>query len=121
MTDGKYGELMEYLDTNSTDVETWEEARFMATLDYELNKGAMLTVGEFTTYIDDDSVAHCELALVRLEHTSSTALHHSIDEYLDPYWEISVLSEHKGESAWTFGPSYRVLEMARGRVESVEI
>lgn len=93
-----------------TDVETWAEAKFLAKLDYELLLGTIITVEGFTNYIGHDSVDHCEVARARLEKTSTNDINHSIDEYLDPYWNIEALSHHEGESAWTFGPTYRVLE-----------
>ena len=105
---------MKHLNELCTDVETWDEARFLAELDYELHLGAVFTVNTYTTYVADDSVDHCDVVRVRLEKTpTSDLIHHQIDEYLDPYWDIDVLSAHEGSGAYTFGPSYRVLEAVR--------
>jgi hypothetical protein len=103
-------------DTHCTDVETWDEARFLAELDYSLNKGTTFQVSTFTNYVGDDSVDHYGAFEVRLEKTDCGDLNHRNDEFLDPYWDVAVLGENGHEYAWTFGPSYRVLESARNRI-----
>jgi len=104
---------MSHIDTASTDVETWAEAKFLAELDYELHRGTEFTVDTFTIYVGDNPVDFGVPVQVRLEKTAHSDLMHSVDEHLDPTWEIEVLSDHEGDGAWTFGPSYRVLESVR--------
>jgi hypothetical protein len=103
------------INTASTDVETWAEAKFLAELDYELHRGVEFTVDTFTIYVGDDQVDHGGPVQVRLEKTDPSDVTHRVDEHLDPYWNIEVLSDHEGDGggAWTFGPSYRVLESVR--------
>ena len=69
----------------------------------------------FTIYVGDDPVDYGGPVQVRLEKTAPSDVTHGVDEHLDPYWNIEVLSDHEGDGggAWTFGPSYRVLEAVR--------
>jgi hypothetical protein len=81
--------------------------------------GAELKVSYVSVYIDHDSHDLGGPWTVRLDATgNSTDLENSTDEYLDPYWEVTALEPMKGRSPWTHGPSYRVLESARERIDS---
>jgi len=104
---------MSHINELCTDVETWDEARFLAELDYELNFSSELTVGSLTVYRGDDS---CDLEgpfRVKLERTPASDLMNTCGEYLDPYWDVRPLETLEGTSPWTHGPSYRVLEAVR--------
>ena len=100
------------------DVETWAEAWYLARLDYELNLGRSLTVDGVVAYVGDDGQDYFGPFLVRLEKTDAESLRHSVDEYLDPYWDVTVLDDFDADGAWSYGPSYRVLESARKRIQA---
>ena len=101
-----------------TDVETWDEARFLARLDYELNQGAELTMSCVSAYVDEDSQDFGGPLQVRIEKTQDSDLMNSTDEYLDPYWDLEVVSPFTGSSPWGHGPSYRVLADCRDRLRA---
>ena len=109
---------MSYINTRCTDVETWAEAKFLARLDYELHLGHEVVVSDVTTYINDDSCDHVGTFRVRLDETDPCDLGNATDEYLDPYWEVTMLDQVEGTSPWAHGPSYRVLEWPNVRVPS---
>lgn len=104
---------MATLHTNAIDVETWEEAQFLARLNYELALGAEFLSNNVVVYIDDNPVDLPDPTRVRLDRTEDSDVVSACDEYLDPNWDITILDGTQGESAWTYGPSYRVLEAVR--------
>src|SRR3972149_2024944 len=82
--------------------------------DYGRIKGRPILVSELTGYRDDHSIDFGlePPALVMVAHTSDGDLSHQVDQWLDPYWNLTLLEPHpqlKGvESLWMFGTSYNL-------------
>jgi len=111
---------MEFVNARCTDIETWAEASFLARLDYALHLGTEFEVGYVSGFFNDVDTGDFEGPWrVHLDHTADGDLMHRNDEYLDPYWDVTVLEPLDARSTWCHGPSYRVLEFARHRLEKV--
>jgi hypothetical protein len=96
-----------YLNRFCTDVETLEEAEFLAELDYQLHLGCEFKVDYLSFYLGDDQHEVNGPQTVRLEKTDRDSRARRIDEYLDPYWDVDGPDLVRG--GWTHGPSYRIL------------
>lgn len=107
---------MKRISEKSLDVETWEEAHFLAELDYALNRGNEIEVGYVVVMEDDDTKDVLGPFRVRLDFTNKGCLHNACDEYLDPVWDVTSLEADGPIGPWTHGPSYRVLESTRHRM-----
>ena len=98
------------------DVETWEEARFLARLDFELVRGSEITVDRYLVIEDDDSHELFDEVRFKVGTTHNRweeELQRRYYEYLDPAWDLEAVNPADVGAAlypWTEGPSYRVLE-----------
>lgn len=99
------------------------EAERRALEDFNAAVGKEITVQMISGYNDsDDGVDVDGVSIrVRVDSTKNVSLDHWVDEYLDPYWDVTPIGEYPEltglRSFWTFGPSYRVID---GKVEAVE-
>jgi hypothetical protein len=111
------GDMAVEVDQTERLVETWDEAAFLARLDHDLLVGQEITLKWIFNCEGDDA---CGKFIVRLLPASRADLEHTIDEFIDPYWDIEpVCDESKkvfarakdnNQWVWSAGSSYRVLE-----------
>ena len=97
------------------DVETWEEAHYLARLDYEFVRDHQFTVEFWIAMEDDDSVESFQDIPFRMD-PDDLELDHTTDEYLDPVWGLLAVNPVDLEgstSPWCYAPSYRVLEAVK--------
>jgi hypothetical protein len=89
---------------------TFHEAVALAQADHAAKVGAVLTVDFLVGYIGDTDVQteHYGPTQVRVLPTATEDLKHSVDDWLDPYWDVEVLDASLNlRSAWIYGPSYQ--------------
>jgi len=119
---------MKYINDGISDVETWEEARFLARLDYELHRGQEIDIGWYVVHDDvyhntQDVAGETRAVLSdRSGNCLEVDLRNSCDEYLDPYWDLEIDQSELPEGTggpWTHGPSYRILESSSDRMEGI--
>ena len=98
------------------------EAERRALEDFNAVVGKELTVRMVSGYNENDDSVDVDGIPIRVTvDNTSFSLDHWVDEYLDPYWDVTPVGEYPElaglRSFWTFGPSYRVVD---GRVEAVD-
>lgn len=104
-----------------TDVETLEEARFLAQLEYELALGGEVTAAFMTAWAGDDQHELYGDFRVRVAPTHPSWREDVRDEYLDTWWdvELAVPAEAAAHAAQGLGsptidgPTYRILANLR--------
>jgi len=116
-----------------TDVETWDEALFLACLDYELARGQNITVDNYIIYNDDEASDHQDNTVFRVDDLDFRTLpdgdwglrNKICSDHLDPVWDLEVMVDEPGSAAedldgirYCYGPSYRVLEAVKKRIVS---
>ena len=96
-----------------------DDAAHNAKVDYAGALGTVIAPEWVYGYRQDDAVdiAACGKVQVRVIKTAPTDILHWSDDYLDPYWDVEVVSDPENilrgaSSLWVHGPSYRVAEDA---------
>lgn len=91
----------------------YADALARAKADYRAALGTTITTTSLTGYVGDtDSQQDYDgiPVVVRVLPTADEDLNHVCDDWLDPYWNVEVVSPDNLNlrSAWTYGPSYRL-------------
>lgn len=99
-----------------TDVETWDEAHFLARLDFELVRGSEITLDCYYV-LEDDVIEDVFDSEARFTVTTAKGWEDEIAresiEYLNPAWDLKTVNPtvwQNSDSTWAEAPSYRVLE-----------
>jgi hypothetical protein len=96
---------------------TKEECRARARADYEAVKGKLIRVeylmGYLTNGQDSQEQDFEKSIVVRVEETTPGDIDHWVDEWLDPYWNVTIVQTDHPElpkgglvGCWVFGHSY---------------
>jgi hypothetical protein len=89
------------------------EALARARADYQAALGTIIEVRTLSGYVGDSDIQQDydgdQPFMVRVLATADDDLHHVNDDWLDPYWNVEVVSPDVNlRSCWTFGPSYHI-------------
>ena len=89
-----------------------KQACSRAIADYKRALGKTFAVSEVDGYEDSDSTTVQGDIVVKVLKTSEDDVCHGDDEYIDPYWNVEVLSGPPRalalRSTWVYGPTYKV-------------
>ncbi len=93
---------------------TRDEAYAMARADFQAALGTILRPAYVYGFKDEDtSDAYTDgTVALRVIATPREDLEHTVDDWLDPYWNVEVVEDPGGllagmRSLWTYGPSYQ--------------
>lgn len=93
---------------------TYTEAVNAAKADFEQAKGTVIRPEIITVYVGNDSVDIEANGTVscRVLDTSDDDLRHDTGGFLDPYWNVEIVSDDSGvlpsdyRNPWVFGPAH---------------
>jgi hypothetical protein len=97
--------------SEATKVLSWDDAERLALVDYNTALGTVIKPDEICS--PDGDVWPKGSVEARIVETPLDDVLHRCDQFLDPYWNIEIVSDPDGIcknlfGIWVFGPSYEV-------------